>query len=162
MACHLFSTKPLSEPTLAYCSLDPQEQISVKFKSKYNDIHSRKSIWKCCLQNVNHFVLAPMCLTDVDPTHWHTQVTRPTRVNYDECVIRQPCNFNCRLITNYNWHGTMASNLLWINPSASDNNFTSVKRFQMKCGNNFTSSVNGLVPEFISWTLENEFQRNLI
>ena len=34
MACHLFSTKPLPEPTLIYCQLDPQEQTSVQFKSK--------------------------------------------------------------------------------------------------------------------------------
>ena len=29
MACHLFSAKPLSEPMLDYCQLDPWLQISV-------------------------------------------------------------------------------------------------------------------------------------
>ena len=31
MACHLGGAKPLSEPMLRYCKLDPQEQTSVKF-----------------------------------------------------------------------------------------------------------------------------------
>ena len=30
MVCHLFSTKPLSEPMLTYCQLDPKEQYLVK------------------------------------------------------------------------------------------------------------------------------------
>ena len=35
MACHLFGIKPSSEPMVTYISLDPWEQISEKFKSKY-------------------------------------------------------------------------------------------------------------------------------
>ena len=35
MACHLFGTKPLPEPILTYCQLDPEEQTSVKIESKY-------------------------------------------------------------------------------------------------------------------------------
>ena len=35
MACCLFSTKPLPKPMLVYYQLDPQEQTSVKFESKY-------------------------------------------------------------------------------------------------------------------------------
>ena len=31
MACRLFSTKPLPEPMLEYCRLDPGAQIQVKF-----------------------------------------------------------------------------------------------------------------------------------
>ena len=31
MACRLIRTKPLPEPILTYCQLDPQEQTSVKF-----------------------------------------------------------------------------------------------------------------------------------
>ena len=31
IACRLFSTKPLSEPMLEYCELDPYKRISVKF-----------------------------------------------------------------------------------------------------------------------------------
>ena len=35
MACRLFGAKPLPEPMLSYCQLDPQEQISVNFDSNY-------------------------------------------------------------------------------------------------------------------------------
>ena len=31
MTCRLFGAKPLSEPMLPYCRLDPKEHISVKF-----------------------------------------------------------------------------------------------------------------------------------
>ena len=31
MACRLVGTKPLSEPMLEYCQLDPWEPTSVKF-----------------------------------------------------------------------------------------------------------------------------------
>ena len=43
MACRLFGAKPLSEPMLGYCQLDPWEQTSVEFRSKYKIFHS----WKC-------------------------------------------------------------------------------------------------------------------
>ena len=56
MACCLFGAKPLSEPMLGYCQLDPREQNSVKFQSTYKNFHSWKCIWKYCLQNVSHFV----------------------------------------------------------------------------------------------------------
>ena len=35
MACRLDGAKPLSEPMLEYCLLDPQEQTSVKFETKF-------------------------------------------------------------------------------------------------------------------------------
>ena len=35
MACHLFGAKPLPEPMLTYYQVDPEEQTSVKFESKY-------------------------------------------------------------------------------------------------------------------------------
>ena len=35
MVCRLFGAKPLPEPMLTYCQLDPKDQISVKFGSKY-------------------------------------------------------------------------------------------------------------------------------
>ena len=56
MACRLFSAQPLPEPILTYYQLDPQEQISVKFKSTHKTFHSRKCIWKCCLWDGCHFV----------------------------------------------------------------------------------------------------------
>ena len=60
MACHLYGTKPLSEPMLTYIQLDPQKQNSVNFESKYKSYHSRKCIWKCCLRNSSHFVQGEM------------------------------------------------------------------------------------------------------
>ena len=51
----------LSEPMLKYCQLDPWEQNSVKSWSKFIHFHSRKCIWKCCLENGSHFVSASMC-----------------------------------------------------------------------------------------------------
>ena len=35
MACRLSGAKPLSEPMLTYCPMDPQEQTLVKFESKF-------------------------------------------------------------------------------------------------------------------------------
>ena len=49
MAYPLFSAKPLSEPMLTYWQLDPWEQTSVKFQSKFCDFHSRNCISKCHL-----------------------------------------------------------------------------------------------------------------
>ena len=61
MACRLCGTKPLSEPMLDYCKLDPWEHISVKFWSKYNNFHWRKCIWRCRLEDGGHLVSASMC-----------------------------------------------------------------------------------------------------
>ena len=44
MACHLFSTKPLPEPMLAYCWFNHWKYISVKFESNYNNFHTIKWI----------------------------------------------------------------------------------------------------------------------
>ena len=56
MACRLISTKPLSEPMLIYCQLDPKEHISMKFYLKFKHFQSRKGIWACCLWNGGHSV----------------------------------------------------------------------------------------------------------
>ena len=56
MAHRLFGAEPLSKPVLGYCQLDPQEQTSMIFESKYKAFHSRKCIWKHCLRNGGHFV----------------------------------------------------------------------------------------------------------
>ena len=51
MACGLFGAKLLPEPMLAYCHLDSNEQISVKFEPEFYEFHSRKCIRKCHLPN---------------------------------------------------------------------------------------------------------------
>ena len=47
MACRLFGAKPLPEPMLPYCRLDPKEYISVKFSLKFKfsfkEVHLKKS-----------------------------------------------------------------------------------------------------------------------
>ena len=60
MACRLFGAKPLSKPMLCQCQLDPKEQTSVKFQSKYKTFHSRKCIWKYRLRIGGHFVQGEM------------------------------------------------------------------------------------------------------
>ena len=40
MAFRLFSTKPLPEPMLTYCQLDPWTKTSLKFELKYEAFHS--------------------------------------------------------------------------------------------------------------------------
>ena len=59
--CHLFSAKPLPEPSLTYCQLYHLEQTSEKFDSKYNNFLSRTWTWQCQLQNGGHFVW-PWCV----------------------------------------------------------------------------------------------------
>ena len=61
MACCLVGTKPLSEPMMEYCQLDPWEQTSVEFQSKFIHFHSRKFIWESCLENGGHFLQSSMC-----------------------------------------------------------------------------------------------------
>ena len=61
MACCLFSTKPLSEPVLQYCQLDPKENISVKFYSKFKSFYSRKCTWKCRLPKWRPSCPASIC-----------------------------------------------------------------------------------------------------
>ena len=61
MACRLIGAKPLSEPMLDYCQLDPCEHISMKILSKYNNFHWWKCTWKCRLRNGVHLVPASIC-----------------------------------------------------------------------------------------------------
>ena len=42
MSWRLLSAQPLPEPMLAYCQLDPWEQISVKFETKFYNFHLEK------------------------------------------------------------------------------------------------------------------------
>ena len=44
MACHLCGAKPLSEPIMTYCQLDPWKLTLVKFQTKYRSFLPRKCI----------------------------------------------------------------------------------------------------------------------
>ena len=61
MACHLFDTKPLSEPMLIYCQFGHRQWNSVKYRQKYKYFESRKRIWKDRLRNGRSFVSASIC-----------------------------------------------------------------------------------------------------
>ena len=61
MACRLSGAKPLSGPLLAYFLLNPWGYISVQFESKYNNVHWRKRVSKCHLQNGGHFLSRLQC-----------------------------------------------------------------------------------------------------
>ena len=74
MACRLCGAKPLSEPMLYYCQLDPSKQTPVKLYSKFKHFHSRKCIWKC-LKNVSHSVSASIYVCPF-PARWITGSSR--------------------------------------------------------------------------------------
>ena len=59
VAC--LAPKKSYDPMLTYCQLDPKEHISIKFYLKFKNFIQDNAVWKCCLQNVGHFVSASMC-----------------------------------------------------------------------------------------------------
>ena len=65
MACRLFCAKPLPEPILPYCHLDPKEDISVRFNSKFRSFHSRKCTWK----------ISSAKIWSANPIEWDTDST---------------------------------------------------------------------------------------
>ena len=71
MACRLAGARPLFEPVLESCWLDPWEQTSMKSQSKFRHFHSRKSIQKCCLENGGHLVSASTCKNAILPAKEH-------------------------------------------------------------------------------------------
>ena len=56
MACRLHGTKPLLEPMLGYCRLDPQEQTSVKFELKYKIFICENVFQNVICQIGGHFI----------------------------------------------------------------------------------------------------------
>ena len=60
MACRLFGAKPLPEPKLVYCQLDPWEQVSVKFESEFYPFIQENAFENVVCQNGGHFVQGEM------------------------------------------------------------------------------------------------------
>ena len=60
MTRRLSGTKPLSEPMLEYCQLDPWEQTSVKSWSKYKTFIHENASEKYRLWNGGHIVQGEM------------------------------------------------------------------------------------------------------
>ena len=61
MAFCLFGTKPLSEPMLPYCQLDPKEYISLKFYSKFEIFIKGNGIENVVCENEN-ILSQPQCV----------------------------------------------------------------------------------------------------
>ena len=71
--------KPLSEPMMACCQLEPYEQSLMTFQSKYNKIDSRKLIWKSHLREWWSFRLGlkrVINLINPNPDAWLINVVR--------------------------------------------------------------------------------------
>ena len=64
MACRLVGDKPLSEPVLDYCQLEPCQHISVKFQLKYNNFHWRKRIWNVVCETAS-MLARPQCVNNI-------------------------------------------------------------------------------------------------
>ena len=58
VACRLFATKPLSEPMLNYCQLDPREQTSIKLCLKFKHFIKENTLEKNCLKKRQPFRLS--------------------------------------------------------------------------------------------------------
>ena len=97
MACRLFGAKPLSEPMLPYCQLNPKEHISVKFYLKFKSFHLRKCTWKCRLPKWWPFCLG---LNVLKMSYMLVSVSTMRRSSHDlvnhisllDCSLRIPCN----------------------------------------------------------------------
>ena len=59
MACHLFSTKALSEPMLIYYELDTQEHAWVKYVSRYK-MCNQETAFKMLSVKLRSFFLEPI------------------------------------------------------------------------------------------------------
>ena len=53
-------TKPFTAPMLDLYHLVSEEQTVSEILSEHKYFHSRKCIWKCCLENVSHFVVGSL------------------------------------------------------------------------------------------------------
>ena len=66
MACCLFAAKPLPEPVLTICQMDPTEQHFIQFESNPKTFLPINWIWKYDLQNDKQFGQASLCLSWVE------------------------------------------------------------------------------------------------
>ena len=64
-----------------------------KFQS-YNNIHTNKYIWKCCLQNGIHFVLVTLCTSKIYMPDF----------KIDHLMCTQHYRFNCHIVVMETYH----------------------------------------------------------
>ena len=68
MACCLASTKPLSEPMLEYCYLDPQEQTIVKF-NRNSCFFIQENTFENVVWKMVAFLSQPQCDNSLRPNN---------------------------------------------------------------------------------------------
>ena len=68
MACRLSGAKPLSEPMLSYCQLDPKEHISVKFHLNLKVFIHGNSPENVVCQSGGHLA-RPQCVIKLAPVN---------------------------------------------------------------------------------------------
>ena len=80
MACRLSGAKPLPEPMLPYCYLDPWEQNAVKFEFKQKiTFSSWICVWNYRLRNDGHFVM------------WYLTTSKHNKVHTISVICRVYC-----------------------------------------------------------------------
>ena len=115
MAC-LLGAKPLPEPMLTYCQLNPSEKTSGKFESKYKTFHSWKRIWKY-QWNGGHFVQrwVTSSITDSSPRTsvrtWRRTLRTPRSITWCSCPPGWPCTTKSYISTNDTWWSCLPSAL---------------------------------------------------
>ena len=96
MVCRLFGDKPVSEPMLPYCELDPKERTSVKFYLNSKSFHSRKLNCKCRLRN-GVILSLPQCVhaREYMPRFILTvgPLLRFVVINYRLCALINPWGY---------------------------------------------------------------------
>ena len=80
MVCHLFCAKPLSEPMLEHCQLDPWEQIAMKSSLKFKHFHS-KNAFENVICKLVAILSRPEC---VNSYYFRHNITCTTYM-YDSC-----------------------------------------------------------------------------
>ena len=82
MACRLLGAKPLPEPVVTYCQLDPQEQTSVNFFNRNPNIFIDENTFENAVCNWQPFCFG---LKGVHCTIYFMRV---------QCMYRLPMSFN--------------------------------------------------------------------
>ena len=77
------AAKPLPAPKVIYCQPDPYQQTSANFPSNFRYFHSRKWIWKCCLQNDCHFDEASVISTEAS-SKWQSFCRQHFQIHFLE------------------------------------------------------------------------------
>ena len=117
------SDNPLSEQIMVCCQLRPKENVVMKFSLKFKSFHSRKCIWKCCLQkwwssclSLNVLTHWQGCLWD-SCFPWLPNYSVPSRCLSRDHFVHAPnqweMTLQCNIISH--WLGALTKWSLFIN-----------------------------------------------